>query len=114
MLNDSDIFADLMYTIASDKEQLESFIKMAKESPGKAIRYIALTESLINEELAGKEAKPSEENPAKPKTQVPRPPSEAGGRAATPPDALISAAKTNDYRSFRDEHLRRDLAKLKS
>lgn len=114
MLDDSEVFADLVYTIGSNKEELATFLKMAKESPGKAIRYIALTESLINEELEGKAAKPSEEAPVKPRTQAPKPPSEAGGRAATPPDALESAAKTNDFRAFKAESLRRDLAKLKS
>ncbi len=116
MLNDSEVFPDLIFTIGSSKEELANFLKMAKDNPGKAIRYIALTESLINDELEGKNtAKPvGEETPAKPKTQAPRPPSEAGGRAAAPPDALEAAAKANDFRNFKAEATRRQLAKMKS
>lgn len=117
MLNDSDILPDLIFTIGSSKEELASFVKMAKENPGKALRYIALTESLINEELEGK-AKPKggdkpKETPAKPQTAAPKPPSEVGGRAASLGDALESAAKAGDFRNFKAEANRRYLAKLK-
>jgi|SRR6185437_7553404 len=115
MIDDSDIFADLAYTIGSNKEDLAAFSKMAKENPGKAIRYIALTESLIADELGKKtESSKTEEPPVKPKTQAPKPPSEAGGRAAAPPDSLEAAAKANDFRSFKAEANRRAIAKLKS
>lgn len=112
MLDDSDVFADLVYTIASDPAELAKFVKMAKDDPGKAIRYIALTESLIADELAGKTAE-TEATPVKPITKAPRPPSEAGGRAASPPDALDAAAKANDFRSFKAEATRRALASMK-
>lgn len=112
MLLDSEILSDVLFTIGSNEAESATFLKMAKENPGKALRYIALTESLIAEELEGK-AKPAEENPVKPKTQAPKPPSEAGGRAAAPPDALESAAKANDFRSFKAEANRRAIAKLK-
>ncbi len=114
LLSESDMLPDFLFTLGSDPAELAKFVKMAKETPGKAIRYIALTESLIAEELEGKKAKPAhEETPAKPKTAAPKPPAEAGGRAATPPDALESAAKANDFRSFKAESTRRQLAKLK-
>jgi hypothetical protein len=112
MLNESEYLPDLVYTIGGNEDNLENFKTMAKKSPGKALRYIALTESLIAEELEGK-AKPAEE-PAKPKTQAPRPPSEAGGRAAAPPDGLEAAAKAGDFRAFKAEATRRQLARLKS
>jgi hypothetical protein len=117
MLNDSEVLPDLIFTIGSSEKELASFVKMAKENPGKALRYIALTESLIAEELEGKakptsEAKP--EPPAKPQTAAPKPPSEVGGRAASPGDALESAAKANDFRAFKAEANRRAIAKLKS
>lgn len=111
MFRDSEVMADLVFTIASKEQDRADFLKMAKENPGKAIRYIALTESLIADELA----KPKQEaSPEKPKTQAPKPPSEAGGRAAAPPDALDAAAKANDFRAFKAEATRRQLAKLKS
>jgi hypothetical protein len=114
LLSESDVLPDILFTLGSDPAELAKFVQMAKETPGKALRYIALTESLIAEELEGKTAKPAEVSPAKPKTQAPRPPSEAGGRAAAPPDGLEAAAKANDYRSFAAEATRRQLAKLKS
>lgn len=114
MFLDSEVTADLLYTIGSNEAEKANFLKMAKENPAKAIRYIALTESLIAEELEGKTAKPDEEIPVKPKTNAPRPPSEAGGRAAAPPDALEAAAKANDFRNFKAEATRRQLAKMKS
>lgn len=110
MLNDSDYLPDIMFTLGTDPAELAKFVNMPT---GKQLRYIALTESLIAEELEGK-AKPAvEETPAKPKTAAPKPPAEAGGRAATPPDALESAAKANDFRSFKAESTRRQLAKLR-
>jgi len=90
---------------------------MAKEEPGKAIRYIALTESLIAQELESKAKPVSEEVPAKPKTQAPKPPAEAGGRAAAPPDSLKAALEGSGGKlnsGLKAEFLRRDLARLKS
>ena len=113
LLNESEVLPDILFTLGSDPAELAKFVKMAKETPGNAIRYIALTESLIAEELEGKATPKAEETPAKPKTQAPKPPSEVGGRAAAPPDALESAAKTNDFRSFKAEANRRALAKMK-
>lgn len=111
MLLDSDVLPDLVYTLGTDPAELAKFVEMARTQPGKALRYIALTESLIAEELAGKPA--TEDPPAKPTTKAPRPPSEAGGRAAAPPDALEAAAAANDFRKFSEESTRRQLAKLK-
>lgn len=117
MLDDSEIFADLVYTLASDSAEFAKFVTMSKENPGKAIRYIALTESLIAEELASKAAKPIEETPVKPKTNAPKPPSEAGGRAAAPPDSEAAAIASSGGKltaSVKAEFQRRALAKLKS
>src|ERR1700733_15424415 len=51
MLNDSDVWTDLIFTIGGDPDALADFVEMAKSAPGKAIRYIAATERLIAEEL---------------------------------------------------------------
>lgn len=110
MIDDSEYFADLAYTIGSNPDELAKFKAMPT---GKQIRYIALTESLIADELDGKKVT-TEETPAKPQTRAPRPPSEAGGRAASPPDALEAAASANDFRAFEAESTRRQLAKLKT
>ena len=113
MLRDSDVLPDFLFTLGNDSAELAKFVAMAKTDPGKAIRYIALTESLIKDELEGKNT-PAGEAPVKPKTQAPKPPSEAGGRAAAPPDALEAAAKANDFRLFKAEATRRQLARLKT
>jgi len=52
MLDDSEVLPDLLYTLGSDSNDLAEFLKMAKSNPGKAIRYLAVTENLIQEELA--------------------------------------------------------------
>jgi hypothetical protein len=111
-LNNSKVFADLAFVLAGDPK----FMDLAKDEDD-GITYIVLSESLIKEELAGKSKPKGEEkpeSPAKPQTAAPKPPSEVGGRAASPGDALESAAKANDFRSFKAEANRRALAKLKT
>lgn len=114
MLYDSDITPDLIYALASNKEEFSDFLKLAKTNPGKAIRLVAITESLTIQELEGKSA--PQEAPATPKTQAPRPPAEAGGRAATPPDSLQAAVAASGGKltpEMKAEFLRRDMARLK-
>lgn len=108
MLNDSEVLPDLLFTIGSDPKELSSFLEMATRNPGKALRYIALTESLIRGEL---ESKPVEA-PAPPRTAAPKPPAEVGGRAAAPADAVEEAAKSGDFARYKEERTRRDLARL--
>lgn len=116
VVSQSEVWPDLVYTIASDQKESAHFLEMARTDWGKAIRYVALTESLIREELesAGKKTAPATQTPAKTQTAAPKPPSEVGGRSAAPPDALESAAKANDFRSFKTEANRRDLARLRA
>lgn len=112
MLYDSDITPDLIYALASNKEEFNDFLKLAKTNPGKAIRLVAITESLTIQELEGT----PKEAPATPKTQAPRPPAEAGGRAATPPDSLQAAVAASGGKltsGMKAEFLRRDMARLK-
>lgn len=116
LLNDSEVLPDLIYTIAGKPEELASFVAMAKTSPTKAARYIVLTESLIREELESKAAPketPKADPPAKQQTSAPKPPTEVGGRAASPGDELESAARAGDYRKFAAESTRRALAAIK-
>lgn len=111
----SDILPHLVYTLGNDSAELASFVKLAKSDQFKALDLIALTESLIREELAGKQQTETktETQPAKPKTSAPPPPAEVGGRAATPGDQLEAAAKASDFRSFKAEANRRAIARLK-
>jgi hypothetical protein len=114
MLNDSEVLPDLLFTIGSKPEELASFVKMAKQNTGKALRYIALTESLIQEELAAPKAPPKVEKPAEPVTKAPKPPSEVGGRGTAPADTEEEAVKANDYRKASAAWNRRLLASMKS
>ena len=115
MLNESEVLPDLMFTIGSKPEELAKFVKMAKESPGTALRYIALTESLIREELENAKSTQAEKvTPAKQQTSAPKPPAEVGGRATAPGDALVAAATANDFRAFKTELNRRSLARMKT
>lgn len=57
MLDDSEYLPDVLYTIGSDEKTLSDFVKMAKDNPGKAIRYLAITENLIHEELSGQKTR---------------------------------------------------------
>lgn len=108
VIDESDYFADLAYTIGGSKEELAKFVALP---PGKQLRYIALAESLIAEELEGK-AKP-EVAPEKPRTAAPRPPAEVGGRSTAPIDDEYAAVAANDYRAASAAFKRKALANFK-
>ncbi len=80
---------------------------------------LKLMEPLVREELEAKKTPPVaaahvEATPAKPKTSAPPPPAEVGGRASAPGDVMVAAAAANDFRAFKAELNRRELAKLKA
>jgi hypothetical protein len=113
LIGESDVFPDLLYTIGKP-EELSKFVEMARTNPGKALRYIALTESLIHEELEAPAKTKVDDKPAEPeKTRAPKPPAEVGGRGSTPVDAEEAALKANDFRKLKSEWNRQELAKLK-
>jgi hypothetical protein len=104
MLNDSEVLPDLLYTIGSDSDELAAFVKMAQTSPGKAIRYLAVTENLIREELdkasrptheKGEDGKFVKEEPVAPAKRgpesAPEPPIEIASRGAGGGDAAATA-----------------------
>lgn len=117
MLNDSEVLPDLIFTIGSDAKDLASFLQMAKTNPGKALRYIARVEGLIEEELSkgtiaaerdatGKFAsKPEPAAPAKRGPEsAPEPPLEIGSRGAGPMDEsgrALSAIERGDPNAVR-------------
>ncbi|MGH7593436.1 MAG: hypothetical protein ACRELE_06240 [Gemmatimonadales bacterium] len=92
MLNDSEVLPDLLFTIGSDEKELASFLKMAKEAPGKALRYLAAVEAGIIDELATDTTEETGRNeagqfiskgsPVKPKTGAPKPPSPVTGASS--------------------------------
>lgn len=113
MVNDSPVFADLVFTLAGDAD----FMALAQNEPQKAIRYIAKVETLIGEEL-GKGAVSNgsrndkgqftakEETPAKRGPEsAPEPPLEIGSRGSGPMDEserALSAIQRGDPKAVRD------------
>lgn len=105
MLNDSEVWTDLIFTIGSEPSELAAFVEMAEQNPGKALRYIALTENLITEELDkgatrttpekgpdGKFIKAETAAPAKRGPEsAPEPPLEVGNRGSGPMDESARA-----------------------
>lgn len=88
MINESDVVADLVFTLGSDEKTLNEFLSLAKTQPGKAVRYLALVENGIVEELAGATKAATETRnekgqftapPAKQKTSAPKPPAPVTG-----------------------------------
>jgi hypothetical protein len=111
-IGDSVVLEDLLYVIGGTEQSTKDFIAIAKSNPSKALRMALLMEQeIINESKKAEkqpEEKPKEqETPAIPKPRAPKPPTELGGRGASPEDELQAASKANDFRRFEAEQLRR-------
>jgi hypothetical protein len=133
VINDSPVLADLLYTLGGTEATKNDFLEACRTNPGKALRVALLVEQEIAAELGkgkaaagggGKAAAATKKDgegeegeakttPATPKPRAPKPPTEVGGRGAPGEDALISAAKSGDFRSFEAEQTRRVLASRK-
>jgi hypothetical protein len=98
MVGESDVWPDLIFTLGSNPEARDKFLQMAKTEPGKALRYVAKVEALIEAGLSsGKATTPRGENgqftspasaPAKRGPEsAPAPPLEVGNRGAGTMDA---------------------------
>lgn len=114
----SPVLADLLYTIGGTEASRADFLDACRTDPGKAVRVAVLIEQEIKAELGKGKAKKEGEGepeaaPAAPKPRAPKPPAEVGGRGAPGEDALMSAAKANDFRSFEAEQNRRAIASRK-
>lgn len=118
MVNDSPVIVDLLYTLGGDANELHEFLQLAKTNPLGAVRKLAITEDLVRQEL-GKKGTARDESgqftkaPEKKSTEAPPPPSEVSGRGSTPADEVESAAKKDDFRTFREAANRRDLQRRK-
>ncbi len=122
-IQNSEMFADLLYVIGGDEKTMNYFLADAKANPTAAIRKLAFLEIEIGKELAknkgkGKEAAPAgeagkennAEPSARPKPGAPKPPSVVGGRGTAPKDPLAAAAESGDFSSFEAEENRRKFA----
>jgi hypothetical protein len=52
IIDQSDVWPDIVYALGSKPEELTAFIQLAKENPGAAIRKAVLIEHLSTEELS--------------------------------------------------------------
>ena len=103
MVSESEVWPDLVFTIASNAEDRAAFLQLAKNQPGKALRYIAKVEGLIQEQLEnGGKARAADgkftapKPPAKRGTEsTPEPPLELNGRGTVVDEAAraLSALK---------------------
>jgi hypothetical protein len=118
-INGSAILPDVLYTLASDPQELESFVNLARTDPGAALRKIGVIEYLVQQEL-DKGTKPETRDetgkfvatpPAKPRPAAPAPPEELSSRGSAPPDALAQAIRNDDFEKFKDLEDAKDLAK---
>ncbi|HEY1896699.1 MAG TPA: hypothetical protein VGG62_10525 [Terracidiphilus sp.] len=124
-LGRSEVIVDALYVIGSDATEFADFLKLAKTDPLEALRKWFTVEALVKEELksgttkAATERAPdgkfvAAEKAEKPaRREAPPPPRELNGNAAPPGDERERAAKTNDFRSFKADADRRDVARFK-
>ncbi|MGH9505240.1 MAG: hypothetical protein ACRD20_20495 [Terriglobales bacterium] len=134
MLGGSKVYGDLMYVLSTDPK-FADLVTLAKTDPLEAMRQIAVTESLVKEQLtkgktgkaAAGEDKGKQRNAdgtfvssdktkssdgtkdaaSETKPRAPKPVSEVGGRGTASEDTLASAAKAGDFKSFEAESNRR-------
>ena len=113
---------DVMYVLGGDQKALNDFIATAKADPIAAIQKLFFLEQEVSKELGkGKAAKSGEaeagagdekkETPVETKPRAPKPPSEVGGRGTTSEDALVAAARANNFSDFEKEQTRRLLTR---
>jgi len=121
LINDSPVFVDLLYVLG-EADTLKDLISTAKANPTAALRRIALTEQLVEAELAkqkgsdkapdkssenaaasddGEKSTPERDGSGKfvsakasePISRAPKPPAELGGGGTPPADAVAAALK---------------------
>lgn len=104
-INDSEVLTDLLFTL-SDGATLQKIVETAQTNPGKALRALRDMELAIEKEVSPPAAK-VDEKPPELKPRAPKPPSEVSGRGAPSEDALVAAARANDFSAFEVEQNRR-------
>jgi hypothetical protein len=107
IINDSPLMTDVLYTIGSDAGELDKFVKMARQNPNQAIRYVARVESLIEEEFAKQAGKgtSSGQAPEKQQTKAPKPPSPVGGSSSRSFDVNDESLSTEEWFRKRNAQL---------
>ena len=105
-LNDSDVTTDLLYAL-SDPTTLSNLMETARTNPGKALRALHSMELDIQKAATAPEEKPEPKAKVETKPRAPEPPVIVGGKGSAAEDAVVSAARSGDFRSFDAEMKRR-------
>jgi hypothetical protein len=105
-VSDSDLLADVVFTIGSNPTDLANFVQTARTNPRKAMQYVTRVEGLIQEELSadGKEAAKA---PEPKKTQAPKPPSPVGGGSSRGFDVSDETLSADEWARKRNAQLAR-------
>ena len=110
MINESELLPDVIFTLGSDEQELDKFLKL---SPGKQLRYIAAIEAGIQAELSTESAPRDESGkfakqdpPAKKQTSAPKPPSTIGGTSSRAFDVSDESLSPDEWMRKRNEQLR--------
>lgn len=130
LLNNSPIWADLVYALGNTPEELAEFVHLAKTNPLEAMRKAVLVEHLTKEELAkgggaskegapatergaterGEDGKFQKRTPEDKESKSPPPAREVSGRGNPPADPAEKAFKDNDPRAYFRAQNAKDLA----
>lgn len=91
MIGDSEVIADLIFTLGSDPEYLSEFIKLAKSKPGQALRRIAVLENGIIEQLAKGKSEPRNDKGQFAAAEEVKPPAKRGPESAAAPPLEVGS-----------------------
>lgn len=121
----SKVLVDALYVMSGDQKQFAEFIELAKKDPLEALRKWYKVEELVEAQVAKNTAsEPDEETPAprspdgkflpqRKAREAPAPRTELGGTSSPPGDERTRAAAHGDFRTFKQDADRRELARLR-
>jgi hypothetical protein len=128
VIEESPILTELLYGIGSKPEDLSSFMELARNQPGQALRQLALMENRLMEGAKAPKGEAVKEQPAvgdelpdrdeqgkfisRKVSKAPAPPIEIGGTKGTPPDEVETAIKAGDVGAYIARMNERDAARL--
>lgn len=121
-LGRSAVLVDALYVMGGDQKQFSEFLELAKKDPLEALRKWYKIEELVEAQVAKNAASEPDEAPRSPDgkflpqrkaREAPAPRTELGGVSSPPGDDRTRAANHGDFRSFKADADRRELARLR-
>lgn len=111
---------DALYVMGSDQDDLAEFLNLAKNDPLEALRKWFTVEALVKQELAKNETSSEpvrstdgKFKPVRTVKEAPAPRTELGGNSSPPGDERVRAVSNGDFRAFKQDADRRDLARMR-